>query len=84
MNTICRTGGVRINSCDFLLWTSSHECTSIGRPARTYLQQLFTDTRCSLEDLPEVMDGEKEFEKSVLAAQYDDDGDDFNIKKNEI
>ena len=28
---------------------------SVGRPARTYLQQLCTDTGCSLEDLPEAM-----------------------------
>ena len=39
-----------------LLWIPSHRCASVGRPARTYLQQLSTDTECSLEDLPEAMD----------------------------
>ena len=37
------------------LWTSSHGRASIGQPTRTYLQQLCTDTGCSLEDLPGVM-----------------------------
>ena len=30
---------------------------SVGQPARSYRQQLCTETRCSLEDMPEVMDG---------------------------
>ena len=37
-------------------WTFSHRRTSVGRPTRTYVQQLCTDTGCSLEDLPEAMD----------------------------
>ena len=28
---------------------------SVGQPARTYIQQLCTDTGCSLENLPEAM-----------------------------
>ena len=39
-----------------LLWTSSHGRAKVGRPARTCIQQLCTDTGCSLEDLPGVMD----------------------------
>ena len=35
-----------------LLWTPAHGRTSVGRPARTYLQQLCVDTERSLEDLP--------------------------------
>ena len=38
-----------------VLWTPLHGCASVGRPARTYLQQLCMDTGCSLEDLPEAM-----------------------------
>ena len=38
-----------------LLWTLSHGWAKIGWPARTYLQQLCADTRCSLEDLLGVM-----------------------------
>ena len=40
---------------DVLLWTSSHDWAKAGRPAQTYIQQLCEDTRCSPEDLPEVM-----------------------------
>ena len=41
---------------DVLLWTPSHGQAKAGRPARTYIQQLCADTRCSPEDLPEAMD----------------------------
>ena len=34
----------------------SYGYASVGQPTRTYLQQLCADTRCSLEDLPGVMD----------------------------
>ena len=46
-----------------LLWIPSHGHASIGRPTRTYLQQLCTDTECSLEDLSGEMqetNGERE------------------------
>ena len=36
---------------DVLLWNPSHGRTREGKPGRTYLQQLCTDTECSLEDL---------------------------------
>ena len=47
--------------------------TSVGQPTRTYLLQLCTDTGCSLEDLPGVMDYrdgwmERESGKSMLVA----------------
>ena len=41
---------------DELLWTPSHGRAKVGRLARTYTQQLCTDTRCSPEDLPKAMD----------------------------
>ena len=41
---------------DILLWTPSHGRAQAGWLARTYIQQLFADTVCSLEELPEVMD----------------------------
>ena len=45
---------------DVLLWTPTHGCARVGRPARTYIQQLCEDTGCNPEDLPEAMnDGEK-------------------------
>ena len=39
-----------------LLWTHSHGQARIGQPARTYLQQLFTDKGCCMEGLQGVID----------------------------
>ena len=39
-----------------LLWIPSDEQAKIGRPARTYIQQLCADTGCSLEDLQGAID----------------------------
>ena len=41
---------------DILLWSPSHRRAKAGRPAKIYIQQLYTDTGCSLEDLSEAMD----------------------------
>ena len=41
---------------DVLLWTPFLGRVSVRQPARTYLQQLCTDTGCSLEDQWETMD----------------------------
>ena len=50
---------------DVLLWTSGYGQAKAGRPARQYIQQLFEDTGCSPENLPEAMnDREKWREKS--------------------
>ena len=56
---------------DILQWTPSHGRAGVGRPSRTYLQQLCTDTEWSLEELLETMDDrdgewEREPGKSVL------------------
>ena len=49
---------------DVLLWTPTYGCARVGRPARTYLQQLCEDTGCNPEDLPEAMnDREKWWER---------------------
>ena len=50
---------------DVLLWTPSHRWASVGQSAKTYLQQHCTDTGCSLEDLPEVMDNKDEWQERV-------------------
>ena len=39
-----------------LLWTPNHRRTSVDRPARTYLHQLYVDTGCSWENLSGTMD----------------------------
>ena len=41
---------------DIILWTPPHGRAKAGRPARTYVQQLCSETGCSLEDLPGAMD----------------------------
>ena len=41
---------------DFRQWTPSNGRASVGRPTRTYLQELCMDTECCLEDLSETMD----------------------------
>ena len=41
---------------NILLWTSTYEYASVGRPAVTYLYQLCANTGCNLEDLPKAMD----------------------------
>ena len=40
---------------DVLLWTPTYGRAKAGRPARTYIQQLYEDTGCSPEDMPEAM-----------------------------
>ena len=50
---------------DVLLWTLSHGWARVGRPARTYLQRLCTDTGCSIEDLPGAMDDKKRWREKV-------------------
>ena len=35
---------------NILQWSSSHGRAQAGRPGRTYIQQLWADTGCSLED----------------------------------
>ena len=40
---------------DVLLWTPAYGQAKAGRPARTCIHQLWEDTGCRLEDLPEVM-----------------------------
>ena len=49
---------------DVLLWTPAYGQAKAGWPARTYIQQLYEDTGCSPEDLPEAMnDREKRRER---------------------
>ena len=48
---------------NILLWTSTHGRASLGRPTRTYLQQLCKDTGCNLEDPLEAMDDRNEWWK---------------------
>ena len=50
---------------DVLLWTPTHSRAKAGRPARTYLQQLYEDTGCCPEDLPRAMNDWEEWRERV-------------------
>ena len=50
---------------DVLLWTPTHGCARVGRPARTYIQQLCEDTGCNPEDLPEAMNDWEKWRETV-------------------
>ena len=50
---------------DVLLWTPSHSRAKAGRPARTYIQQLYYDTGCSPEDLSEAMNDREKWREMV-------------------
>ena len=50
------TAEVRTNSEVTFSNGSLHTRASVGRPTKTYQEQLCKDTGCSLEDLPEAMD----------------------------
>ena len=50
---------------DVLLWTPTHGCARVGRPARTYIQQLCEDTGCNPEDLPEAMNDREKWRERV-------------------
>ena len=47
---------------EILLWTLQHGWAKSGRLARTYIQQLFADTGCSLEELPGAIDDREEWQ----------------------
>ena len=42
-----------------------HGCAKVGRPARTYIQQLCEDTGCNPEDLPEAMNDREKWRERV-------------------
>ena len=50
---------------DVLLWTPTYGRAKSGWPARTYIQQLCEDTRCSLKDLPEAMNDREKWQEKV-------------------
>ena len=50
---------------DVLLWTPSHGRAKAGRPARTYIQQLFEYRGCRPEDLPKAMKDRERWRERV-------------------
>ena len=51
--------------CDVLLWTPTYSRAKAGRPAPIYIQQLWEDTGCSPEDLPEAMNDREKWQGRV-------------------
>ena len=50
---------------DVLLWTPVYGQAKAGRPARTYIQQLYEDTECSYEYLLEAMNYREKWRERV-------------------
>ena len=50
---------------DVFLWTPTYGRTKAGRPARTYVQQLWEDTGCCPEDMPEAMNDREKWRERV-------------------
>ena len=56
---------------DVLLWTPSYGRAKAGRPARTYIQQLYANTGCSLEDLYEAIDDREGWRERIREIRAD-------------
>ena len=50
---------------DVLQWTLAYGQTKAGRPARTYIEQLYDDTGCNPENLPEAMNDRETWRERV-------------------
>ena len=50
---------------DVLLWTPAYGQAKAGQQARTYIQQLCEDTRCSPEDRPEAMKDREKWRERI-------------------
>ena len=58
---------------DVLLWIPTYGRAKAGRPARTYIQQLWEDTGCSPEDLPKAMNNREKWREGqgYLCKRHD-------------
>ena len=50
---------------DVLPWNPTYDWAKAGRPARTYIQQLCEDTRCSREHLLEAMNDREKWRERI-------------------
>ena len=50
---------------DVLVWIPAYDQAKAGQPARTYIQQLYEDTGCNPEDLPEAMNDKEKWRERV-------------------
>ena len=63
---------------DVLLWKPTHGHASVGRPPRTYIDQICEDAGCCAEDLPGAMSDREGWREIVMdiraaCATYNDD-----------
>ena len=56
---------------DVLLWTPSHGRAKVGRPARTYIQQLCEDSGCSPEEQPDALNDRERWPERVWDIRAD-------------
>ena len=56
---------------DVLLWTPTHRRPKVGRPTRTYIQQLCEETGYSPDDLPETMNDREKWRERVGVLYID-------------
>ena len=63
---------------DVLLWIPTYGRAKAGRPARTYIQQLWEDWGCSPEDLPEAMNDREKWRERVRDIRVS--GDDYLLE----
>ena len=56
---------------DVLKWTPPHGRAKAGRPARTYIQQLWEAMVCSPEDLPKVVNNKERWRERVRDIRAD-------------
>ena len=66
---------------NLLRWTPSHGRAKVWRPARTYTQQLCTDTGCSPEDPLEAMDDREGWPERVRDISVRNAMDVFNDER---
>ena len=59
---------VKTNIGNILLWTPTHGHVSVGRPANTYIHQLYTNAGCCLKDFPRVMIDEDGWQEIVVES----------------
>ena len=69
---------------DVLLWTPTYGRAKAGRLAPTYIQQLYEDTGCSPEDLPEAMNDREKWRERVRDNMMMINDESFNVKNSSI
>ena len=54
---------------DVLLWTPTHGKQKLGRPERSYIDQLADDTGCNPQELDNAMSNKEDWRKRVMQCR---------------